>query len=330
MSARFLQLARRLGLLPAANEIGLVGLVLAHDGKLLAVLERRIVGDRHLAEPPALLLAHVGEPFRRALELGLIDRRAVRLDRDDGLDQVRPRVGDRPDEGARLRMDHQHCGPDLVEQRDAGVAVDLLLLLEADQRRKLRGVERIERRVARLAGAGPLRVQLGLRPQIEALGRDEALLGPPEVAVGDLALRLREMRRAAARHLIDHIDRVAAPHEILRPAFAAVRRAGEVGAGLAAAVDHHDRVGVRQRLRNEVFDVHVPGHRRARHRRVDLAAGEQIAGLGEHHRRLFGRMPRPPGALASNAPRIERSAVRRPGFFSVMPCMVASRCEATC
>ena len=85
-------------------------------------------------------------------------------------------------------MDHQHCGTDLVEQCDRGVSVDLLLLLEADQRRKLRGVECVERRVAWLAGAGPLRVHLGLRPQIETLGRDEALLGPPEVAVGDLAL----------------------------------------------------------------------------------------------------------------------------------------------
>ena len=139
---------------------------------------------------------------------------------------------------------HQQDGrPDPVEERDAGIAVELLLLAVIGQRLELRGVEGIERRIAGLAGSGPLRVPLRLRPEIETLGRDEALLGALEIGGRHRPLRQRPVRGAAARHLIDHVDCVPAAQEILRPAFAAVGGGGEIGAGLAAAVDHHDGKG---------------------------------------------------------------------------------------
>ena len=192
------------------------------------------------------------------VKVGLVDRRAVRLDRDDRLDQLRPRVGDRPGEGARLRMRQQHGGADPIEQRDAGVAIDLLLLAVVDQRGKLRGVERIEHGVAGSRRVpGHWRVRRACGQSLKRAGATKRCSVRNRFDIGDRALRLRPVRGAAARHLVDHIDRVPAAQEILRPAFAAVGRAGEVGAGLAAAVDHHDRVGRAQPLRDEVFRVHL-------------------------------------------------------------------------
>ena len=92
------------------------------------------------------------------------------------------------------------------------------------------------------------------------------------------------MRRAAARHLVDDVDRVAAAHEILRPAFSAVRRAGEIGAGLVAAVHHHDRIRRAHLLRDHVFDVHVADDRAALRLGVDVAADIEIARALEHQR----------------------------------------------
>ena len=92
------------------------------------------------------------------------------------------------------------------------------------------------------------------------------------------------MRGTAARHLIDHVDRVAAAYEILRPAFAPVRRPGEVGTGLAAAVHHHDRIRLGPPRRNHVLDVHVAEHRAAFGGGVDLAADEEIARACERER----------------------------------------------
>ena len=99
------QLARRAR--PASSSApdrALSGLILAHEGKLLAVLERRIVGDRHFAEAGNLGLVVVLEPVRRAEEIDVVHRRAARLDGDDRLDELRPPVRDRPAERAGLRM----------------------------------------------------------------------------------------------------------------------------------------------------------------------------------------------------------------------------------
>src|SRR5262249_7062712 len=71
---------------------------------------------------------------------------------------------------------------------------------------------------------------------------------------------------------------------ILRPAFAAVRRAGEVGTGLAAAVHHHDRIGMAAPRRDHELDVHLPDRGTAFDRRVDLAPDEEVARACEHER----------------------------------------------
>jgi hypothetical protein len=55
---------------------------------------------------------------------------------------------------------------DLVEQRRAGVAIELLLLGKILQRRKLRCVELVKDGVTRLRRARPLGVQMRLRPQL--------------------------------------------------------------------------------------------------------------------------------------------------------------------
>ena len=134
----------------------------------------------------------------------------------------------------------------------------------------MRGVEGVENRIAGLGGARPLRVQMRLRPEIVALRRRKTLQRAIEVRCGDGAVALRPIAGAAARDLIDDIDRIAAAQEILCPAFAAVRRAGEIGSGLAAAMDHDDRVGMREFLRDLEFGVELPDHRRPFKRSIDL------------------------------------------------------------
>ena len=114
-------------------------------------------------------------------------------------------------QGVKKVHGQQHGGADAVEQRRGGIAIKGLLQREIHQRGKLARIELVEARVARLAGARPLGVQLGLRPKIESLGRDEALLGARKVAVRDLALRLREMRRAAGGGPDLLYSRTAAP-----------------------------------------------------------------------------------------------------------------------
>ena len=181
-------------------------------------------------------------------------------------------------------MGEQDRRADLVEQRHQRIAVELLLLGKAHDRWKLRGVELIEHGIARLAGSRPLRVEMRLRPLLVALGRDEALLDEIDARGLHRPVDLRPVRGASARHLVDHIDGIAPAHEILRPALAAVGRAGEVGAGLAAAVHHHDRIGMAATRRDHVLDVHMPDRGAAFGRAVDLAADEEVARARERER----------------------------------------------
>jgi hypothetical protein len=127
-----------------------------------------------------------------------------------------------------------------------------------------------------------------LRPLIEALRRDEALLQAVQIGGGNRAVRLRPLCRAAARHLVDHVDRIAPAQEILRPALAPIRGAGEIGAGLAAAMDHHHGIGVREPLRHLVFHIHVADGRRPLTVAVDGAADKEIALLGDDQRSGLG------------------------------------------
>jgi hypothetical protein len=154
-------------------------------------------------------------------------------------------------------MDQQDGGTDPVKQGNRGIAVERLLRSEVHERRKLACIELVEGCVAGLAAARPLAVQMRLGPEIVAFRRHEALLQPQQIGIRDRPVRLRPLRCPATRHLIDHIDGVAAAQEILRPALATVRCAGEIGAGLAAAVNHHHRIGVAQLLRHLEFHIHV-------------------------------------------------------------------------
>src|SRR5207302_9380499 len=86
---------------------------------------------------------------------------------------------------------------------------------------------------------------------------------------------------AAAPGLVGKVDRIARAQEILRPAFAAVRRAGEVGGGLRRAWDDHDRIGLRAPARDLVLDIHLAAQHLAAVDRDVFAAGEQIALLGD-------------------------------------------------
>ena len=127
-------------------------------------------------------------------------------------------------------------------------------------------------------------MQVRLRPQLRALRSDEALLDEADARRRHRAIRLSPIGGASARHLIDHVDGVAAAQEELRPALATVGRAGEIGSGLAPAVDHHDRVGMIELLRDLELHVHLPDHRRALDRAVDPAAYEEITLLGDDER----------------------------------------------
>jgi hypothetical protein len=66
-------------------------------------------------------------------------------------------------------------------------------------------------------------------------------------------------RRSGGERLLDDIDRIAMAQEKLRPALAAVGRAGEIGCGLRRARDNHQRIGLRVPPRNVVGDISLTG-----------------------------------------------------------------------
>src|SRR5436190_3134865 len=171
-------------------------------------------------------------------------------------------------------MGEQDRRTDAVEERDASVAIELLLLGELRKRWDLARIKLVEHGVARLPRAPPLGVQMRLRPKLGALWRDEALVNEADARWGHRAVHLRPMGGASARHLIDNVDGVAAAEKILRPALAPVRRAGEIGAGLAAAVNHNDGIGMLEVLRNLKFHIHLSEHRRAFDGAIDPASHE--------------------------------------------------------
>jgi hypothetical protein len=66
-----------------------------------------------------------------------MDRWTIRFDCKIDRHEVGPLVGDRPGESTGLGMGEQDRRPDLLEQRDDGRGIDLLLLGEIGDRRKL-------------------------------------------------------------------------------------------------------------------------------------------------------------------------------------------------
>ncbi len=155
---------------------------------------------------------------------------------------------------------HQHDrGSDLVEQRHHGVARDRLLPGEVHLGQE--AADHLQaNRIVRLAGPGPLGVQMRLRPELVLRLLQIAPLRAFAVGEPLRAVHFRHMARAPAARLVDGVDRVAAAREILRPAFAPVRRAGEGRARAGTAVHHHDRIGMRLLLRDAHLDVHLADH----------------------------------------------------------------------
>ena len=83
------------------------------------------------------------------------------------------------------------------------------------------------------------------------------------------------MSGSATAHLVT-TSRVALS-QMLRPAFAPVRRAGEVRAGLASAVDEHDGPGVCLLARDLELGVHLATHHLPVVDRRVCSPGKQVA-----------------------------------------------------
>src|SRR5262245_43940978 len=94
---------------------------------------------------------------------------------------------------------------------------------------------------------------------------------------------------AAPAWLVHNIDSVTLAQEILRPALAAIRRSGEVRSVLAAAMDHHDRIGLRARLRDLILDIRLALQVLAVGSFDVSSAGIEVALLGDLERRRLGR-----------------------------------------
>src|SRR5215831_3868979 len=117
--------------------------------------------------------------------------------------------------------------PDLVKERRASLLIALLRDLGSGHGLDLRGIERIEDRIALLALvrslARPLCVLLPPRPR--AVGGHRRELKLLLLSAEHACRAVRRMPGGAAAHwLIDHIDDVALFDEIFGPALRSFRR----------------------------------------------------------------------------------------------------------
>lgn len=166
----------------------------------------RVVGQRRIRET-------VGAG-RGGREDSLAEGRAGRLDGDDALDEGRAGVGQQPRHQAALAVGDEHGRlADAVEQLRAGVLEGRLLIDGgAAEERHGGGVVGVEVVVTHGAVAGPLRVELRLRPQVVLLDRGEALLEQlGRIGAGGQAGR---GRRTAAVGLINDVDLVALAEKV--------------------------------------------------------------------------------------------------------------------
>jgi hypothetical protein len=99
--------------------------------------------------------------------------------------------------------------------------------------------------------------------------------------------------RATPADLVHDIDRITLGEEILAPAIAAVGRAHVACAREAAALDHHDRVGIG---RDVVLGIGLASKHRAVFRIHIFTADEEVAGLDDRQEadavRMRGRKRR--------------------------------------
>ncbi len=117
-------------------------------------------------------------------------------------------------------------------------------------------------------------MQFGLRPKLLQFRRSEALLDVADRRLARAAVDVAEESRAAAPRLIDDVDRIAVGDEIIGPAAASIRRAQEIRRGLAAAVNHHHRVGAGPVLGDLILHEHLADHDRLLVD-LDIAAGNR-------------------------------------------------------
>ena len=217
--------------------------------------DRRVVGQRQRAGPvgarEALLWEYVHERracarlvsgFRR-LSTFPTGSATFGLEGHNGLDERRVLVGDAPAEQPALRVRHQDHGlADALQQRGAGGAVHGLGLVEVGEGLHLGRVEGVEDGVAEHAGAGPLRVQVRLRPAVVVLRGREEVLGEVDAELAQRRLG-RQPGGAAAVGLLDEVDLVALAQEVRGPALAVVGRVEEVLRARSARLGRERRWG---------------------------------------------------------------------------------------
>src|SRR5262249_49187240 len=145
-----------------------------------------------------------------------------------------------PSEASRLRMGHDDCGSDFLQQSDDCVAVEDRCI-GGRNRRQLRGIELIKYRITGRPFPRPWRVQPSLRPKLVTLGHDEAALDVLDVRRSQWAICLRLIRRPSPARLVDDVNRVPLPQEVLSPTFPTIRRSCEVRSGLTESVNHQKR-----------------------------------------------------------------------------------------
>ena len=168
----------------AFHQIGPVSLFLLNDGELFRVGHSGRIGERHRAETIGKRQRSLLEVVGRTGEIDLVERRPVRLDREDRLDLIGPRIRHRPSEGAGLRVHHQDRRADLVDQGHQCIAVEELLLGEILDLRQVAGRHLQCDGVIGGAAARPLCMEMRLRPQLVLGLREVAAL--TAVAVGHL------------------------------------------------------------------------------------------------------------------------------------------------
>src|SRR4029453_12762319 len=141
--------------------------------------------ERHRPKPPGVgRRGGVAEPLWLGDVLDGEERRTVRFDCDNSLDQIRACVGDRPAESARLGVHQEDRRADLVEQRQNGIAVQLLLQCEVLNGWQLRCEKLIEDWIADRSRPWPLRMKVRLRPKVVTLGCNKALLRTVRIKFG--------------------------------------------------------------------------------------------------------------------------------------------------
>jgi hypothetical protein len=222
-----------------------------------------------------------------------MERRPVRLDREDALYELRPRVGKLPAERTRLGVREKDRRTDLVEKRDARFAIQPLDHPDVGNVLHLGREELVEDRIARDAGPRPLRVELRLRIRIPPRRSREPLGHRLRIRPARLAVHLGEESRAGARGLIDDVHGIPTLKKIIAPTGTPVGRAHEVRSGLPAAVPHHDRIGLGAALGDLVLHVHLAAHHVTVARLRVAASDEEVALLCDRqHTRLLWRAGR--------------------------------------